>query len=379
MQKLAPPSGDRNPNSHTDAEVLDALQGKTGVRKFTFRYELLTAANVYVEDLRDTVLSCSVDQNWLADIKRTAKFSMRETGRIDYLSERVKPYIRTWLPPYGPLDYVEHPQGVFLLVSPKRASDAQGVITREVEAYDALQVFSDDLVTTRYTVASGTQYITAIATLLGAIPMVVSPLTKATPTAYEWEPGTSKLRIINDLLQAINYESLSFDEEGRAIVQPYRSPATRTEEYDYAAGESGLILPEVEQELDLFAVANKWAVVVSDPDRPPLTSTYTNNDPASPTSVVRRQRTITDFRTEQDAADQASLDAIVARLAFEASQVYEAIPFKTGLMPIHSGNDVYRIRYPALAVNARYAEQSWSLELRAGAQMSHRARRVVTV
>jgi hypothetical protein len=147
----------------------------------------------------------------------------------------------------------------------------------------------------------------------------------------------------------------------------------------YGAGVAGLVIPNVDQELDLFGVANAWSLAVSDPDRPALVSVYVNSDPGSPTSTVRRQRTIVDFRTEEDAPDQATLNAKVARLAFEASQVYEALDFSTALMPIHSGNDVYRIVYPSLAVNTKYTEQTWSMELRAGAAMKHRARRVVTV
>jgi hypothetical protein len=380
MQTLAPPSGDRNPNSHTAEEVLAALQGRTGVRRFSFRYELLDAGNVPVEDLDRAVLTARIAQNWLADIKRTASFTIRETGRIDYLSDRLKPYTRTWLPPYGAKDFVEHPQGVFLLSSPTRKIDEQGVITRDVEAYDPLQVYADDKFSARYTVAAGANVITAVTTLLGSVPMVVSPSTKTLATASEWKPGDTKLKAINELLGMINYESLSFDEEGRAVVQAYSSPLVRPEEYEYGASDVGLVLPEVEQELDLFDVANKWVLVVSDPDlADPLISTYTNTDPASPTSTIRRQRTIVDFREEQDAVDQASLDAKVARLAFEASQIYEAIPFSSALMPIHSGNDVYRLRLPALAVNAKYAEQSWDMELRAGAKMNHRARRVVSV
>lgn len=379
MQRIAPPTGDRNPNSHTEAEILAALRGATGARYMSFRYELLDAGNVFVQDLADTVLSARVTMNWLADIKRSAVITVRERGEIDFLSDRIKPYVRLRVPPYGTFDYVEWPQGVFLLSTPKRNVDEQNVITREVECYDGLKVFTDDKVDTRYTVAVGATYTTVISTLLGSIPKSVAPSAKTLVSAKEYEPGTTKLSIINDLCGALNYESLSFDEDGVAIVQPYRDPTGRTEEYSYAADRDSLILPNVDEEIDLFDVANKWTLVVSDPDRPALSSTYTNSDPASPTSTVRRQRTIVDFRTEEDAADQTTLDAKVARLAFEASQVYQALDFTTGLMPIHSGNDVYRIVYPALAVNAKFSEQTWDMELRAGAAMKHRARRVVTV
>ena len=41
-----------------------------------------------------------------------------------------------------------------------------GEIYRAVEAYDGLQVLTDDKFTSRYTVASGTNYVTAIKTIL---------------------------------------------------------------------------------------------------------------------------------------------------------------------------------------------------------------------
>lgn len=350
-----------------------------GARRFTFRYELLDASNAKIADL-DTVVSCQVEQNWLADIKRKAAFRIREGGTpIDWASNRIKPWVRLHLPPYGTDDWVEWPQGVFLLSSPSRSVDATGAVFRDVEGYDQLQVYADDKVSDRYTVAAGTAYTAAMASLLGSVPSNIAVSASVLPTDREWEPGTSKLHIINELLGAVNYESLSFDEDGVAVVQPYVSPQDRGEEYVYADDDDSLILPQVGQELDLFAVANKWVLVVSDPDRAALTSTYTNSDPSSPTSTVRRGRTITDFRTEQDAADQAALDAKAARLAFEASQVYESVEFSTGLMPVHSGNDVYRITFGPLSVNARYSEHTWSMDLRAGAAMRHRARRVVSV
>lgn len=376
------PTGDRNPNAHTSATILAALRGLTGARRWSFRYELLEASGAVVETL-DNVLAGTVSQNWLADIKRTATFTMRERGGIDFLSDRIRPSVRLHLPPFGPMDWVEYPQGVFLLSTPERGTSAGGVVTREVQAYDQLQVYSDDLLAARYSVAAAAVVTTAVGTLLGSV--LVPPKTRVTPhtgvlaATKEWEPGTSKLRIINDLLSMINYESLSFDEDGVAVVQPYRPPAERTEEYVYADDHNGLVMPEAGQELDLFSVANKWVLVVSEPDQLPLVASYTNSDPSSPTSTVRRQRTITDYRTEQEAVTLAALEAKAARLAFEASQVYEAVSFRTGVMPLHSGNDVYRITLKSLALNAAYAEQSWSLPLKAGAEMTHVARRVVSV
>lgn len=205
------------------------------------------------------------------------------------------------------------------------------------------------------------------------------PSDRVLSATKEWEPGTSVLGIINELLGAVNYESLSFDEDGRAVIRPYVAPGDRSPEYTYADDETSLTHPQVVQELDLFSVPNRWVLVVSEPDRDPIVSTYTNNDPSSPTSTVRRGRVITDFRTETEAADQATLDEKVSRLAFEASQIFETVQFTTGFMPVHSGNDVYRIEFSPLAVSAQFSEHSWSTQLAPGARMQHRARRVVSI
>ena len=378
MQSLTIPTGVHNPNGHTATDVLAALRAVTGSRHLTFRYDLLTSANVYVQGLT-CVLSCTVEQNWLADIKRSAKFVMQDTGEIDYLQDRIQPWVRLHIPPYGDDDWVEWPQGVFLLSTPSRKVDEQGVVTRPVEGYDQLQVYRDDVVEDRYTVDADEVYTEAVATLLATGNVSITPSTATLPVAKEWDPGTSKLKIINELLGAVNYNSLSFDEYGVAIVSPYVLPSRRRIEYVYADDEVSVMFPEMEQRLDVFSVPNKWVLVVSEPDREPLVSSYTNNDPTSLTSTISRQRTIVDFRTEMEAADQATLDAKVNRLAFEASQIFEEIQFTTAIMPIHSGNDVCRITSGPLAVNAKYAEHSWSMDLQAGAAMRHSMRRIVDI
>lgn len=367
-----------NPAGHSDEEILAGIRGVGGSRRWTFRYELLDDSNVKIGDL-DNVEAGAVEQNWLADIKRTAKFTIKETQYINYLSDRVKPWTRLHLPPYGTDDWVEWPQGVFILSTPTRSVSAAGHVSREVEGYDLTQILLDDKVPTRYTVTAGTAYTTAVLALLPATGTYITPSAATVPVALEWDPGTSKLKIVNDLLAAVNYNSLSVDEHGIFVVSPYQSPAVRAPEYTYGVTEDSIMLPAVDQTLDLFSIPNQWVLVVSEPDKPVTVGTYTNNDPGSPTSTVRRGRTIVDFRTEQDAADQATLTAKAARLGFEASQIYEAIDFETGLNPLHSGNDIYKIVDPRLLIDATFVEQQWSMTFTAGAPMKHRARRVLSL
>lgn len=350
-----------------------------GHRYLTFRYELYDLNGEFVEVL-DNVLSGQITMAWLAPIKRRASFVLRESDiDINWLTDRIKPWCRLHLPPYGENDWVEWPMGVFLLSSPTRTTDSSGAVLRKVDGYDLLQVLNDDLVDDRYTISAGATHTSEVLTLLGDLPYKLTTHTSTTRTTREWEPGTSKLKIINELLGSISYKSLAFDEDGIALIEPYVSPANRTEEWTYADDETSLIGEDVEQECDLFSVANKWVLVVSNPDADPLVATYTNDNPASPTSTVRRGRTIVDFREQEDADTQSDLDAKAARLAFNASQIYEHLRFTTGINPLHSCNDVYRITFTNLAINSSFVETKWEMDLVSGSQMKHEARRVVAI
>lgn len=362
----------------TEAQVIAALHAPG--RRLRFRYELLDGNNNVKAETMKGVKAGWVSNNALADIKRIARFTLRDgADSINWLSDRIRPYVGLRM--QGNI-YLEWPQGVFLLSTTTRSTDREGAVWRDVEAYDQLVIVRDDRVSSRYTVAAAVNYIAAVKTLLDSAGIVLQNLTptdKTLPTALDWPPGTSKLEIINTLLGAINYRSLWFDEQGRAVAEPYVSPATAPVEYTYRDDDNSVIYRELLESLDLFDVPNQWVLVVSEPDRAPLRAVYTNTNPNSPTSTVSRGRTISHYEEYVDAVDQVTLNAKASRLAFEASQVYQAVELETGVMPHHSDSDVLAFSFRPLGVTATFSEVSWELPLQIGGRMRHRIRRVVNV
>ena len=79
MQQIVPTLAARNPNNHTQAEILAALRGKTGSRRLHFRYEVYNSSGTFLSELTG-VVSGSIAYNSLADIKRTATFVIRDDG-----------------------------------------------------------------------------------------------------------------------------------------------------------------------------------------------------------------------------------------------------------------------------------------------------------
>lgn len=360
---------------YTTFQVDNALHSAS--REIHFRYDLLDKTNNFKKTLT-TVEKGHIDNNCLANIKRTATFSMLEDNDVNFLRDRIQPFL---LLKMFDGNFVSFPLGVFLLSSPKRKTDIALNVLREITAYDQLQILTDDKVTDRYTVTAGTNYITAIQTILTGAGITSQNLTATTstlPTALDWAPGTDKLTIINALLGAINFWSLYFDAYGVAVARPYILPSVRASDYSYKNDSLSVTFPEMEQDIDLFSVPNKWVMTVTEPDRNVLTSTYTNANISSPTSTVNRGRTIVSFLTGT-AVDQTTLNAAVQRQAFNDSQVYETVDFETAIMPMHAENDMLNLVFSPLGISTLYDELSWGFDLKAGSRMKHHIRKVVNI
>lgn len=364
-----------------DAAVIAALQGVTGARTVDFRYELFNRYNVKKADLVGVMAGATLSQDASADVKRTLTgLTIREGyDSIDYLSDRIKPYIRLQMPDGG---WVEWPQGLYLLSSPTRSLAVDRSVVRTVDAYDQLVVLSSDAVGDRYSIPAGQQFTSAIGAIIAnsGIGSSITASTLALPVTWDYEAGTSKLTILNDLLSAMNYRSAWFDENGILICEPYVLPSLRPIGYTYAADAGSVITGQIDQSLDLFNVPNKWVLTVSDTDQGSFSSTFVNSDPASPTSTESRGRTILSFNPGQSAADQATLDALTRKTAYESSQVYETESFTTAIMPMHSNADVLGVTIADLGLNvAKVEELSWSMPLQVGATMSHTVRRSTSI
>lgn len=361
------------------SKVLQALRGDKARRVWRFRYELLTNDNVRIRDL-DNVVGGSVSHDYLAEVKRTAKFTIVDDGRINFLRDRIRPWAGIRMPDGR---FMEWPLGVFLLTTPARKVDISGVVTRDIDAYDQTIVLQDDTVPDRYFVNSNYPYTDAIKEVLDNTPGIpsfsVASSTALTPSALEWDPGTSKYRIVADMLNAINFGSLWFDGSGEARATTYINPKSRPAEFEYRTNDVSVVLPDSEQSMDLYSMPNRWVLIVSNSDQPALRAEVSNSDVNSPTSIPNRGRVITSVITDANAPNQAMLNAIAERYKDENGQVYETISFSTGIMPFHENADVYDFEYSGFIGYGRFMETKWEMSLSQGAEMSHEARRSVSI
>jgi hypothetical protein len=364
---------------YTDQQILDILFAKKGSRKVKFRYDLLDKNNQKITELK-SVISGEVSFNSLAEIKRTAKFVLKEDEKIDWLNDRIQPFVLFKMPDGN---WAEFSMGIFMLSSPKRVYE-NNTITRRIDAYDLSLILKQDKFTDRYSIGRGAKYYDAIIKILASAGINISDINiqqtnKVLDRDLEFEIGTEKKTAINQLLNEINYTSLFVDENGIFTSYQYVSPSDRESEITYQDDQYSVLYPNIEEELDLFDVANVFSVVVTNPDTVPLTYTYENDNPNSITSTVNRNRKIVDYREIDNISDLNTLENYVKRIAFEASQIYTHLIFNTAIMPIHGYSNILNLKDTKMDINDKYSETSWRMYLETGGKMEHTVRKVVSV
>ena len=190
--------------------------------------------------------------------------------------------------------------------------------------------------------------------------------------------GTSKLEAVNDLLYAINYYPIHFDNNGTAVSSRYIEPMQRETEFAYITDNKSIVLSGATQIRDLYNVPNIVIRYIENPDYDDyLISSYYNTDPNSPFSIDKRGRNIIDIEAVDDIADQETLDAYTKRIAIEKSQINESVNLLTALMPHHGYRDCIFVRDDELNIQTKYIEFSWEIPLTVGASMSHILKKVV--
>ena len=306
----------------------------------------------------------------------TGKVKKSDLLNLDTIDYRVTPWMCLMMPNGKEAKWA---LGKFLIFPSMESENDINMI--EISGFDMGKVALDDKNTSREFVDSTDLYTTALSVILETIytrtDITASEDTKSFP--QEWEIGTSKLKISNDLLQGINYNPLYFDEYGVAMCKPHIPIATREIDFSYFANEQSIIVDGLTFASDKYEIPNKWVRYTENPESPYLISEFENDDEDSPYSTVNRGRTIVDAGVVEDIASQTVLDAYVARIAAEAMQTTEQLEFRTLNMPGHGFQECLFVNIPVYDICGKYIELGWEMDLVPGGQMTHICERVVVV
>lgn len=320
----------------------------------------------------DTVLpGGSITRNINTTLKESG--TLEVVGRLNIGSDLIRIY---YVADDGSGE-VETPVAT-MLASTEALTLTSSSATSSVSLYSALLPMERMRFRTSLTIPAGTNILTKAAQLCGAcgVPVVMTPLARELTAPMSWDPAATYLEVANDLLALAGYWSVGVDVWGRAVLEPYVDPATRSLAYTFEAGPTSVFLPSVEAVSDEFDVPNVCIVTATRADAEPMVGYYENGDPASPFSTVHRPaHAITESVAE--AQSVAELEAIAKRKLLAATSATETFQVDHSFLPLGIGSAV-GLRWPAQDLNARGTIQAQELTLGTALMMSSTVKRIWT-
>lgn len=305
---------------------------------------------------------------------------MVDERNIEWERTKIIPYVRFQVKG----EWVEYALGEFFPSTPKRKA-ISGMVYREIEMYDNSLILVDKKFERTYSIAKGTNYNTAINSLLveAGIDLRETNIEltdKVLEVTVSYNAGVTFMSAINDLLGRINFVPIYADAKGFFISHEYRDPDREMPVFTFADDEFSILYDGTEEERDFFRVPNRFVLVHTHPEKNTVwRASLLNDDPESPTSTVNVGREITYYQEVQEIESQGELIKMVYRIAREMSQVNGTMSIETALVPNFEIFDILNIRNSYLDVDGNYSLISYTMDLKIGGSMKIKAQKVVSI
>lgn len=289
----------------------------------------------------------------------------------NWLKARIKPYLI--------IGGKESSLGEYLISQADDCTDKKGVKFWQIKGMDLGRIPQRSRTEKRVLFQAGQRYTDIVQSILlelgiSRIIAIQSDATLKNDRA-DWEIGTSWIKIINSLLAEINYQSLWFDTEGNARIQPHRQVDGTVIDHRYESGELSQIKPQVDISSDIYKAYNVFTAMVSSPEyEEPMIAVSVNDIPTSRISTVNIGRVQAPIEKLDDIANQEELQKYVDNIRFQSMCSTETISFRTALNQ-HQVRDIVSIHHPQ--ASGIYQETQWKMTLSFDGEMTHTAQRVV--
>lgn len=305
----------------------------------------------------DTITSSSISRDSGTDTLGSASIDMENTiGEC---------YVRIYLIVKQNNITHKEPMGTFLIQTPSSSFDGK---TRKVsvDAYTPLLELKENPTPLGYSLLEDDN-IMREAYLLSRdncrVPVIETESDKTLTGNFVSNTEDTWLSYIRDLIAQAKY-SFGLDEMGRILFSPVQKTEELQPKWTFNDDNSSILFPELTLKHDLYKVPNVVEVVCST-GTTKITSRVENNDPNSPTSIIKRGREILYRDTNPDIhgyPTQEQLDEYAENLLSKLSSVEYSISYSHAYCPVTIG-DCVRLNYKSAGltdVKAKIISQSIS-------------------
>ncbi len=292
-----------------------------------YRFELLTVNGLNLGRLEGVAPGGRLAGNRGAQI--------RWSGNLTYTGEIPRPdWYRYRIRPVATINGVDQPLGVYVVRPGETRHDPTGT-TVSLDLYDKTLIPAEDATTDTLTILEGTPINAAVTGLLAA-PVVAEADVTVTSSVMVWEPGTTKLRVINDLLATGGYKALWCDFTGAYRIEKWVPPASRPVAHQFTPGDTAIHTGTWVVKQDV-KVPNKVICISQETaDSPAMRTVATNENLDSPFSFQNQGMWIAATYTGIEACTQEILNQVAARY-LAAAETSATITRTMALTPLDLG------------------------------------------
>lgn len=330
-----------------------------GNREQTYRFELLDHDEVQIGVLGTVQPGGGLEWVSNAAVKGSGNLNVldiEEASDIDWRDVRIRPIITIADPTGTTGDPIVRKLGIWLPAAPVENWSATGrrwpiELTDKAGILDQQIMTNSDGEPITFSATRGTNVIGLVEDIIvgaGETANALEPSGKTLRDDLVWDIGTTRLKVINDLLQASGHFSLWCDSAGQYRASEYVPPSQRTPIYNapltpFSEGSLTAMSPDWSMDRDIYAVPNRYTVISNGSgDEEAMSATETNTNPDSPFSYPARGRWIDEVVTGVEATDQEALQASAVQGLAQRTSVTSSIEVKHLWLPDLRENSVIR-------------------------------------
>lgn len=314
--------------SYRDPIPLQTAIGRGGSATVHARLWRANANNERLEEISGQILSGKVNMSVDRDVKWSFACTLKGTGY-----ERLTPFV-DYLAPTLTVNYpdgtrVSGQLGLYVVAPSPETHTASGY-TVTITAADPTWLLSIQGFKDPYTIQDTSNIVTAVRGILdgaGVARYSIPPSARALAVDTTWDTTASKLKIVNELLEAAGYYSLYADLHGVLTSGPYQDIKRVRVARTIAAngtGEDQTIVGAVKLDPETDKFRNRFVVVMDNPRRPVIRSVVNITHPLNPLgqwNIGVRTRKL----RRRCLVGQGAADDLAKRLAREYSTLYERV------------------------------------------------------
>lgn len=345
-----------------------------------YKYELLTLQDGFYKHQRyvdDYVETGKIDVDFSRDIISNLSMELSDEAEINYFADIIRP----WYCLISQGITYEYALGTYMFSIPNKSSDGV-LVNRSITGFDMLLALDQDKLDASMTISSGAVVTDEIESLLDTVgswvQYKIEPSSSVLNKDMVFVIGDTKLSVINQLLEAINYNPLFCTGKGVYRAIPWSNVPNIT--WTFEDNFQSLYESGVDVETDYSEVYNKVIMVADslEEDAEAITSIKTMEDfgldthPLSFTSIGRYIEET--FKVE--ATSQANLDAMAEKEIYNMLQVEESIKYKHAFVSSRPDNglpwygDCYKFKNALLGADSVYKIDKMSMDLIVGSSVN---------